>query len=161
MIVRPANLSYLKTIQDLNHDLFKHDSAWISHLAMDWPYDSKTGAAYFNDAIEKLDTACFVAEENGEIVGYLAGALKEPESYRNVKRAELENMFVKESYRHQGIGKLLAAKFKEWCKEQGAQKILAIASAPNESAIQFYKSIGFESYSLELEMDLEKSDNND
>lgn len=154
MVVRPATPDDLKTIQDLNHQLFEHDSEWISHLVMDWPYDPQTGQAYFKDVTERPDAACFVAEDNGEVVGYLAGSLKKAESYRKVKMAELENMFVKEAYRHQGIGKQLASKFKQWCKEQGVQKILVIASAPNEQAIQFYKSIGFEPYSLELEMSL-------
>lgn len=156
MTIRPANPSDLKAIQDLNHELFKHDAEWISHLVMDWPYDPETGEAYFKGLIDSSDKFCFVAESDGEIIGYLAGTISKPESYRTLKRAELENMFVKPDHRGQGIGSKLVAEFKHWCQKRGVQKILVIASEPNASAIEFYKSAGFAPYSLELEMDLEK-----
>lgn len=152
--VREAQPADLKKIQDLSAKLFEHDKAWISHLKMDWPH--KEGEQYFADGIAGKDAVCLVTEVGGQIVGYLQGGLKNSEDYRDVKMTELENMYVEDEFRKQGVGKLLVKAFIEWSKEQGAQRTLVIASVPNTNAIKFYEAAGFEPYSLELEMDLER-----
>lgn len=152
MNIRKASSGDLARIQELNHQLFKHDSDWITHLNFDWPY--KEGKAYFQKRIEG-DGICLVAEDAGKLAGYMTGSLKDAESWRHVRMTELDTIFVDEKYRGSGVGKALVANFVSWSRQQGVQKIYVEASAPNENAINFYKSLGFEPYTLALEMNLE------
>jgi hypothetical protein len=49
--------------------------------------------------IARDDGMCLLAVAGNEAVGYLAGYVRDKSSYRLVKTAELESMFVKESFR--------------------------------------------------------------
>ena len=151
VVIRKAKLEDLKTIQDLNHALFLSDADKDKKLNHDWPY-LETGKEYFKGAIEGKTGVCFVAEKDNEIVGYLAGSIKFDSSiYRQVRRSELENMFVTEECRGQGIGEKLAKKFIDWSKENDVTHTFVSAYWLNERAIKFYKRLGFEPLALELE----------
>lgn len=153
IIIRAAKIEDLKSVQDLNHGLFIHDQKWISHLIMEWPYGEE-GKTYFEDGILGRDGACFVAELDGAVIGYIRGAIVHSEGYRDVKQAELANMYIDDEYRRQGVGESLVGVFTRWCKEQGAERIFVEASSGNDRAITFYEKGGFEPASLRLEKDI-------
>jgi GNAT superfamily N-acetyltransferase len=152
-IIRKAKAEDLRAVQDLNHALFESDSSSDDTLNLNWPYED--GEEYFRRMIAGETGVCYVAEVNDEIVGYLAGSIKlEQPSYSTVRRSELENMFVKEEFRSQGIGEKLAKTFLQWSKSSGVAKSFVQAYAPNQRAIAFYQRAGFAPYSVELEIDL-------
>jgi len=154
IIIRKARENELETIQDLNYQLFQHDEEFDSSLNMNWPFE-KIGHNYFRIRITGKEGICLVAEVDGQIVGYLAGAMIKPYSYRKIKKqAELENTLVKEDFRGQGIGEDLFREFINWSKKQGAERIKVTASAENQKAIKFYKRVGFASYTAELEYEI-------
>lgn len=153
--VRRARQEDLEAVQDLNYQLFEHDYEYDPLLKMSWPYDDE-GAAYFTKRVSGDEGVCFVAELEGEIVGYLCGGMMKPYSYRAIeKEAELENMLVTEEHRGQRIGEKLFEQLVTWAKGQGAEKILVSAAAQNVDAIRFYRRVGFGDYATELEFDLE------
>ncbi len=152
--IRKARRSDLKKIQELNYQLFVHDKVYDLTLNINWPYE-KVGEEYFKDRIGGKNGVCFVAEIKDEIVGYLAGALTKPYSYRNVGNlSELENTLVKEEFRGKKIGEELFKEFLKWSKEEGAVRIKVSASADNSRAIKFYKRIGFVPYVAEMEYEI-------
>lgn len=154
-LIRKAQIKDLRSIQDLNHALFESDHSSDPDLKMTWPYDE--GESYFRGMIEGTIGVCFVAVENEEIIGYLAGCIKtDTPSWRPIVVAELENMLVKSEHRSHGVGRTLADKFITWSKDNGAQSVAVSAYSKNERAIGFYKSLGFEAYCTELEFDLRK-----
>ena len=154
LTIRKARENELKMIQDLNHQLFLHDEEYDPSLNMNWPFE-KIGEDYFKDKLDGKRGICLVAEVDGNIVGYLAGGMIEPYSYRTVKKeSELENTLVKEEFRGEGIGEELFKEFIKWSKEQGAEKIKVSASANNIGAIKFYQRVGFVPYANELEYDI-------
>ncbi len=151
IIIRKAKIEELKTVQDLNHDLFDSDSTRDKYMDHNWPYVD--GKEYFSKRITDDNSICLVAEIDNEIVGYLAGAIMEVESWRPVKRTELENMFVKEEFRSSGIGAKLVNEFFNWSKTKGVQRSLVVAYATNEKAIKFYQKMGFDPESVSLEIE--------
>ena len=141
----------MKIIQELNHQLFLHDKEYDSFLNMNWPFE-KVGKDYFRDKISGKEGVCFAAEINGELVGYLAGGMAKPYSYRIIKKmSELENTLVKEDFRGRGIGEKLFQAFVDWSKSQGVKRIKVSASSGNIQAIKFYKKVGFIPCAAELE----------
>lgn len=149
--IRKAKIEELKTVQDLNRDLFASDGPRDKYLNHNWPYED--GRSYFSKRITDDNSICLVAEIDNEIVGYFAGAVMEVESWRPVKRTELENMFVKEEFRSKGVGAKLVNEFFNWSKTKEVQRSLVVAYVTNEKAIKFYQKMGFDPESVSLEIE--------
>ncbi len=153
LIVRRARNDELDKVVGFNAQLFKEDAGQRDPLVnQNWPQDE--GKEYFLKRIEDDERICLVAEMDGKLVGYLAGSIKGTETWRPVKRTELENMFVMPEFRSKGVGRELVNKFKEWSKEKGVERVLVVAYASNERAIEFYKKSGFVPDSVGLEADI-------
>ena len=152
--IRKAKTSELKLIQDMNHKLFLWDYARDPTMNIQWPYE-EAGETYFRKMISGETGACFVAESDKKLVGYVAGCVRSQiYTYDTVLRCELENIYVNEDTRGSGVGKKLVAAFSEWCKEQGAQSMILDAYYQNEDAIKFYEACNFRPYTLRLEKPL-------
>jgi len=91
---------------------------------------------YFRIFVDK-DEMFFVAEDNGEIVGYILG---EP---MKGKMANLGLLTVNSKLRGKGIGKKLVETFRKKCDEKGLKYILLYAPKFNKNTLEFYKKCGF------------------
>lgn len=156
LIIRKAREGELKSVQELNQELFVHDEEFDPLLNIDWPFE-KSGEEYFKDKISGKEGVCFVAEVDKEIVGYLVGGMMKTYSYRKIKKqSELENILVKENFRGQRLGEKLFQEFIKWSKEKGVDRIKVCAYSQNHGAINFYKRIGFVPYEINLEYEVVK-----
>lgn len=154
--VRTGTLEDIKTVQQLNLQLFKYEIENNLHDAYnpEWSF-AKDGETYFNKRLAQADGGVvFIAEDGDRIVGYLA-AKYATYSFRSENPiAEIENIFVEEVYRRQNVGTLLYKEFKEWCIENEVKRIKVTAAYPNQSAREFYESLGFSPTSVTLEQKL-------
>ncbi len=153
VVIRQAKPDDLKAVQDLNHQLFISDNRHFNDLNLQWPYEEE-GEKFFRTRISGESGVCFVAELDGRVLGYLAGCIRSKSSVYKGVLAELDNMFVEEIHRSQGIGGSLIDTFVDWARQKGAQKMIVDAYSPNVGAIKLYTRKGFEPYSLNLRMDL-------
>jgi GNAT superfamily N-acetyltransferase len=150
IVIRKAHKDELGTIQDLNYKLFLWDYERDPTLNINWPYE-KAGEEYFKDKISGEKGVCFVATVDNVIVGYLAGYVQENiPAYDTIRRSELDNIFVEEAYRGEGIGRQLVQTFLEWSTANGVTRTMVSAYFLNEKAIMFYKKVGFEPLTLKL-----------
>lgn len=95
-----------------------------------------------------------VAEIGNKVVGYIAVSIAH-HPFRNTNPvAELDNMYIDEPYRQQGVGKMLIQEAKRFAKEKGATRLKVETAAQNEKAIAFYHSCGFADFDIVLEMSL-------
>ncbi|HVT01348.1 MAG TPA: GNAT family N-acetyltransferase [Patescibacteria group bacterium] len=131
----------------------------------DFPYDEQVnvkwgetekGKEYYYKKIDGTKGVCFLAEIDNEPIGYVMGEIEEADGYRTIRVVELSNIYVKEQFRNQGIGKKLVDAFLDWGKEIGAQKASVSAFTQNAKAMQFYEHEGFKNYSTRFEISLEK-----
>ncbi|MFH1802781.1 MAG: GNAT family N-acetyltransferase [archaeon] len=152
MKIRKATIEDLKEIKKLNQELFHHDFKFDKTLDIGWPSKNED---YYKKSITGKDSITLIAEDEGEIMGYLIGAITTAADYRKIKQiAKLENMLILKEHRRKGVGKQLIKEFIDWAKVKDAHKAKVIASAQNEPAINAYKSMGFEEYSKTLEVDI-------
>jgi GNAT superfamily N-acetyltransferase len=143
--IRQAILQDVAMLQDLNHELFLSDSRHDPSLNNNWPYE-KEGKKYFKDAVAgKVGEAstCLIAEADNQAIGYLSAFAKSPVT-NTVRYAELDTLFVKETYRNQGVGGLLVEAFLQWAQKQQVDQVSVAAYALNTKALAFYKRHGFE-----------------
>jgi len=150
MIIREATEKDLKGIQKLNYKLFELEyNSYDPALNMDWTF-SQIGENYFKNILK--DGIIFVATEEDRIIGYLAGSINIQTSYIIKSLAELDNCYVEEAYRNQGIGKKLLEEFKQYCIHQGIQEIKVTCSAKNINARKFYENNKFEDFEKTYKM---------
>lgn len=95
----------------------------------------------------------FVAEVDDEAVGYVAVCVRTV-PYRTKQYVEIENMGVMPAYRSKGIGRELVKVAQTWAKKQNADRMLVSAFSRNEKALQFYRSLGFHDFAIDLEMEV-------
>ena len=153
LIIRKATLNDLETILLLSDGLTLADLPYDKEVDVNWAH-TEVGKKFYEDKIKEETGVCFVAEMDNKIVGYFVAGRKDVASYRYVKVAELENIFVLEGYRSKGVGKKLMEAFKNWAKDLRVDKIAVSAFALNEKGIAFYKREGFLPQDLTLEMHL-------
>jgi len=87
--------------------------------------------------------AWFVAEEDGECIGYAyATAHRERAAYRwSVETSA----YVHPSHHRKGIGKALYTELFDSLRTKGYCNALAIVTLPNEASIALHRSVGFQS----------------
>ena len=154
VIIRQATLKDLKSIQNLNYELFKLEKEnYDPTLIVDWPL-SEEGKNYFEDLIK--NEYVIIAMKDEKIIGYLAGTINEKGSYELFQYGDINNMLVDNNYRGSGIGKQLINRFKEYCKTKNITNLKVVASDKNLNAIEFYKKQGFKNFDVTLTMNMEE-----
>lgn len=121
MIVRPM------TEQDLD------EVVEIENAAFSQPW-TKQG---FLDTLRNKDTLYLVAEENGEILGYLG-------LWQSFEEADITNVAVKSTARRKGVGTALLEKIIKQAEVRGITVLTLEVRKSNEVAIRLYEKQGFQ-----------------
>ncbi len=101
----------------------------------------------------KTDGIKFAVEKDGKVVGYAYlyliynGLHSEPYGF-------LEDVFIEEAYRGQGIGGELVKEAVAEAKARGCYKIIGTSRHSRTEVHEFYKKLGFEDYGKEFRMGL-------
>jgi diamine N-acetyltransferase len=150
--IHKANPTDLNEVLALNKKLFEFERQFGSTYNLDWTY-SECGQEYYKKRLENERAIVLIAKTGSKSVGYILGFI-DTYSYRSVNPIlEIENMFVEEAYRRQGIGKKLAQELLVQAKNRGVKRIRVGALAQNTNAIKFYKSLGLSEFEVFLEVE--------
>lgn len=147
--IRPATKNEVKTLQDLNNEVFIDNQKYDEDLDMDWAQSEK-GKEYFTKLLNNVESICLIAEDGDMKIGYLVAAPKIV-SYRKSKYIEIENVGVIPAYRSKGIGTQLMQECLKIAKSRGFQKAFVIAYFNNTKAVKFYKRKDFAEIDVSLE----------
>lgn len=90
----------------------------------------------FTDTVEKENWRYFVAEEDGEILGYCGFLFV-------LDEAEIPNVCVKESARRRGVGRQMMDTLIKEASDLGICRLLLEVRESNIAARTLYKSLGF------------------
>ena len=154
VIIEKATIEDLEYIQKLNKKLFIREfEKYNKLLNIEWTFGEK-GIKYFKELIQ--NGFVYVAKTNNNIIGYLAGSIRNVNECFTEKFAEIENMYIENQYRRLKIGSKLIIKFKEWCKLNNVEYIKVSAWSKNIEAINFYKNNNFIDYEKTLICKLEE-----
>ena len=91
----------------------------------------------FLDAIAMEENIFLVAEENGEICGYIG-------MYLSLDEGEITNVAVSSTKRGAGIGGMLLQKSIELARQKSIVQIVLEVRVSNQPAIHLYEKYGFE-----------------
>jgi GNAT superfamily N-acetyltransferase len=130
-------------------------------IAFERPYDStlKEGQLNYYDikAMILSETAIvIVAVNDTEIVGSAYAKIKAALPYLNHENfAYLGFMFVKPTYRGQGINQLIIEELKMWTKSKGLKELRLNVYYDNDSALRAYEKSGFVRHRINMRMEID------
>ncbi len=92
-----------------------------------------------------------VAEDGGTVVGYIW--------FKVIRSAtgvfgRIEHIFVDESWRGKGLGKMLMETAEEYFRKRGVKKVKLTVTTANRKAIKLYSEMGYETRRYKMEKDL-------
>lgn len=102
---------------------------------------------YVDSLIKSSRTGLFVAEVDGDIVGFVKVTIETAPDfalYVPQRYATVDDLVVDEKHRRQGIGQVLMDKVHAWAKEKGATSVQLVVYEFNQAAVDFYRSLGYE-----------------
>ncbi len=102
--------------------------------------DIESARKYIEELYEEDPECFFVAENDGEIVGFIFCNRFWYSKFEHGKVGAIHEIVVVPAHRHEGIGKMLIEKAME---ELNSSKIELWVGEKNESAIKFYEKLGF------------------
>lgn len=153
--IRRATEDDAKAVAELWADLGRHlppagkrwalvpDAAarWRAHLVRHF-VGGETGLA-------------LVAEEGGEVVGYVTATLREkPPLYANPRVLQIDTVAVAPRRQHRGVGRALLDGALAWGREQGAQSAEITTSFYNVPARATWRKFGFDEALITMSRDL-------
>src|SRR3989344_859054 len=103
--IRRSEFKDWQIIQKLNFGMYAHQAQFDPYLDMDEPF-SKESVKDYQDDVSNPKKCVFIAEIDGQSVGYLVGE-KTKINYRKLVLGEINHMAVDEKYRGHGIGSKL------------------------------------------------------
>ncbi|RUR79177.1 GNAT family N-acetyltransferase [Chlorogloeopsis fritschii PCC 9212] len=104
--------------------------------------DIKAAKKFLQERFKNKDSVVFVAEENGEMVGFTQ--LYPSFSSVSMKLIWILNdLYVEEPYRRKGIATLLMNAAEKYAKESGAVRFILATQISNTNAQKLYESRGY------------------
>jgi ribosomal protein S18 acetylase RimI-like enzyme len=113
------------------------------------PDAEKVMRRFLADLSSSSHSCLFVAERNGEVVGFLSGELREGSpAFKPKTWAAVEDVYVVPDHRSLGIGHALFEECRKWAGQKGADGISLQVAAGNTRACKFYEELGFREVSV-------------
>ncbi|MGD2177075.1 MAG: GNAT family N-acetyltransferase [Anaerolineae bacterium] len=112
---------------------------------------------YIVNAIKAPDVGLFVAELEGQLVGFVHVTIKDmPPVPIFVQRryASVDNLAVRRAHRRGGVGRALMKRAEAWAEARGATSVELNVYAFNQPAEDFYRSLGYNTLSHRMSKSL-------
>lgn len=119
---------------------------------------SPAGARNAEDLLSENRQAMFVAEMNGNVIGFAHAAIHDARTVpclKQQKNVYLEDLIATEAFRGQGIGTKLMDAVKKYGAENGAEFIRLSVFPKNRDGIRFYLRNGFSEAMISMECPLD------
>lgn len=150
--VRHAKLTDYKNISNISKELHLYHLKNRSDI---YKEARKTiYRTYFNELLKDNEIEILVVTLDDKIVGYSIVRYIEINNMELLKDkyfAYIDEICIKEGFRRMGFGKILFNKIYEMVKSNGAESLELGVWGFNESAIEFYKSMGMVEKTIRME----------
>jgi ribosomal protein S18 acetylase RimI-like enzyme len=155
--IRRAERRDLPALGRLGAMLMRTHYAFDSQRFLPPGESAESGYAWFlGSVIDSPDGCIFVADEAGEVAGYVYVAL-EPLSWKELRGPAgfIHDVAVREQSRRRGVARQLLAAGIAWLRERGAPRVILWTAAPNEAAQQLFRTLGFRDTMVEMTLELD------
>jgi len=151
-VIRPATREDFAAVEPLWVGLYQHQKDHGMLLAVS-PSSFKDWAAAMTAVLGRF-TCLFVAEREGRPIGFLAGRIRSlPPYFGGFPVGFISEVFVDETYRGKGIGRLLVAAAIEWFHAQKVWRIELQVLVGNTGARKVYRDLGWKEELVQMVWD--------
>lgn len=99
---------------------------------------------YCRRTLRRKNVKMLVAENDGEVIGYLIGDVRErPDVFRTRRFGFINEAGVTERQRGRGVGKMLVSAYLEWARRKKANYVNIFVDVENVTGLGFWKKRGF------------------
>lgn len=99
----------------------------------------------FSNGVRQKNVFVFVAEVDGEVIGYLLFEIRDvPPIFTRERDCALDQLYVKPEHRGQGIAQALLDRAVAIGEEKGAETVVLTIDAGNDGALAFFDDLGYE-----------------
>lgn len=136
-----------EVIARLNKSVHDLQQMWYPEIFREYSYEKML--EMFDEMLKKDFIHSLIAYRSEQPVGYAILVLRQYDSplfCEDHKSIYIDQMCVIEEYRHQGIGKILMNRIKEFAHDKNIKRIELSVWVDNVSAIKFYERMGFVNY---------------
>jgi ribosomal protein S18 acetylase RimI-like enzyme len=123
--------------------------------------DPEGGYAWFlGTQLREPDVAVFVAEQDGDVIGYVYAGI-EPQSWKELREEAgfVHDIVVDERGRRSGLASRLMETAAEWLASRGMQRIVLSTAEGNVGAQQLFARLGFRRTMVEMTRELAAAKN--
>lgn len=137
--IRKATAKDLPLLQEFCFSLYKNLQQYDALIKPDFVYENEGE----NIKMKMKDNGqYFLAEIENEVIGYAMGKIcKDP--HLSYKRIEVDELFIKETFRGKGIGTKFINEFIKIGKAAGAERVIVAVMVKNEGALNLYTKLNF------------------
>ncbi|MFA6105511.1 MAG: GNAT family N-acetyltransferase [Patescibacteria group bacterium] len=155
--IRKATIKDLEGILELGKLLAVHERKCDLLLT---PFDIKKSKAKYKRRFADSKACLFVAEKDGDIIGFVYGLLKKSPSHikGHKKIGRLQACYVKKEFRRKQVATKLTDELLYWFGKQNVTLIDLNVYANNE-AINAWRKIGFKDYDVQMRLFLKRKRN--
>jgi ribosomal protein S18 acetylase RimI-like enzyme len=113
-------------------------------------------ASFISTQLEDPDKAVFVAEDNGDVIGYAYAAV-EGYDYMALRGSAgvLHDIIVDSEHRGRGVGRLLIDAALAFFRSRGVPRVVLSTAERNEGAQRLFTSMGFRWTMIEMTRELD------
>ena len=158
--IRPATPADLPALGRLGAALVRLHYGFDPDRFMAAGPGTEEGYAWFlGRELKGKDSVVFVADRDGQIVGYVYGVL-EPRDWTELRDAAgfISDVVVDEPARRSGIAARLVETAAAWLEEHGAPRIMLWTAEKNEPAQRLFEQLGFRRTMVEMTREAGRSD---
>lgn len=137
--IREATIADIPALVQLLNLLFS--------IEADFSFDEERQSRGLALMIESAQGCLLVAQDQGRIVGMCSGQLTISTAEGGVALL-VEDVVILMPWRRMGLGRSLMAELERWAMQRGVTRLQLLADLTNQSALNFYKKIGWDNTQL-------------
>ena len=156
VVIRRATRSDTAALGRLGALLLRTHYAFDPQRFMAPGDDPERGYGWFlGTQLRDDDSAVFVAERDGDVIGYVYATL-EPQSWKELREAAgfVHDVAVDDRGRRAGVGTALMAAAIDWLRSRGAPRVVLWTAEQNDAAQRLFDRLGFRRTMIEMTREL-------
>lgn len=158
MIVRPVKREEVEAVGQLWYELVSYHQGLSDVMPVPAEDGAERYSARIRWSVDDNHVQTFVAEKDGELVGYVYGTVVDllPEMFKDVRAGIVGDIYVTGSQRGSGIGTALMDAMKDWFRLRGVTHYELYVAAMNERGIRFWeKTMGGQPVMMRMRVKLD------
>lgn len=157
-MIRLANVSDTEAIAQLWEKLVAYHRALDPDLPDATVNGGRLYAQRLSDRMNDSHTRIFVAEEDGQVVGYVLGVIVDlvPEMFQPEIGGFLADIYVDDTYRGHGIGRALVETLMTWFRERQVRYVEWYVASKNADAQAFWNNLGGRDMMIRMRINFSK-----